>query len=326
MSFDTTTLVSILNALAEKTGSFPKRISTLSDSIAKNPALKGLVKEVQTTADAFGIDLKAVGYTFTASQNKDSGAIKVYQPTIGKLAEVTTLVWGKLALPLSTFTEKDLTVQKETFGFSISATSVKGKKAVQGKIKLRLPKKAQLSLGQLQELLGDDETPEQLFKVLDNCIIDVVPAIALGKYAGQTLSISSWTVTRDGDFGKQGFMTLHELGAVKIQAPSSVRNEVPRVNYDVPDHATFEPGEFLLRIGEKGVAKTNAGHDYLVCTAIQTAGVDLSGFAADEQVDYDLPDFEPTRHTTDNVDLSSFEGDGYDALAEATSDSLHVTV
>jgi len=291
--FDTTALARLINALNSKNGTYPQRISTTASNIASNASLKGLVKDVAKTASAFGIDLAQAKYTFNTGVDKATGAIRIYQPSVGNLGGVPVISWGSITVPLSEVVQgRDLTITKEENGFALQASAVEDGKAISGKLKLKIARGNKVSLSELQGLLGDDETPMQLDVVLDNVIIDLVPSVALAKYKGQTLNVTKWVCTGSGDFGKRGYIQTAETGDARIQCPSKVRDEIPKTNFEVPDLKEFEQGEFLLRIG--GSAKnSSSGQQYLQCYPVYT-GVDLSGFEADDtDADaYGLPDAE----------------------------------
>jgi len=305
--FDTTALARLINALNSKNGTYPQRISTTADNIKSTPSLKGLVAEVAKAASAFGVDLNTVKYTFNTGVDKATGAIRIYQPSVGNLGGVPVISWGALTIPLAEVaSNRDLTITKEENGFALQSSAVDGNgKVVSGKLKLKIAKGTKVSLSDLQGLLGDDETPMALEQVLDNVIIDLVPSVALAKYKGQTLNVTKWVCTGSGDFGKRGYIQTAETGDARIQCPSKVRDELPKNGFEVPDVREFEVGEFLLRIGGSAT-NSSSKQQYLQCYPIFT-GVDLSGFESDDNGStdaYGLPDAESA---LDGGDLDGFE-------------------
>jgi hypothetical protein len=309
--FDVSTLQNLLNALKTKTGKVPGRINTLDAKIANNPQLKNLVKDVAKTAKAFFINLEEAQYTFTTGQDKN-GNIRVYSPSVGNLGGVAVLSWGAFTIPVSALArDTQLSIAKDGLNFVLKASTVDGKKAIDGTIRLVLPKGSKITLPELQNALGDDETPSNLEAVLGNVIVDTIPNLALERYKGATLNISSWVETRDGEYGKKGFITFYELGDARISAPGKVVSCLPKENFEIPSVLHFDEGEFLLKIDGTAVV-ASSGNAYLVCTPIMTRGVDLSGFGADDDDTdaYGLPSVASTAPLADETDDADLEGWG----------------
>ena len=288
--FDTTALTQTLKALSKRpNANVPKTISTLS-AVFESKSLKPLALETEKAANAFGINLTKAGHTFEVGTDKDTKAIRVYEPRVGNVKGIASVVWGKAVVPLTELLEsRQVVIKKEDSNFVLEAifTDEAGQ-VFSASLGMRIPFKTKqnVKLKQLQQLLGDDETPCTLSKVLDEIRLNTTPAMELADRfsKGTELNILQWVSTGSGDFGKYGYMILEETGDTHWAVPSSVIKAFPLEDFETPDELTFESGECILTIG--GRAKMQTGQEYLKCDCVVTRGIDLEGWGEPDAYSY----------------------------------------